>query len=76
MTDSNYLVCPCGSPSSHPPIEQQIRLTILPLLPAKHVLWTQIRDKLVVDADPGCPWTIGELAVRVQHVESVVSSRC
>lgn len=74
---SDYiLVCPCRGPRGHPPIEEQVRLAVLALLPAENVLLAQVRDQLVVDADPCRPRAVGELAVGMKDVEGVMAAMC
>ena len=68
-------VCPCGRPRADAAVEEQVRLAVLALLAAEDVLGAHVRHELVVDPDPRRARALGELAVRVQHVERVVSAR-
>ena len=67
-------VCPYGRPRADAAVEEQVRLAVLALLAAEDVVRADVRDELVVDPDPRRARALGELAVRVEHVEGVVSS--
>jgi hypothetical protein len=56
-------------------VEEQIGASVVALLSAKHIIRTDVRYELVVDADPRVPWPVVQITVRMQDVQCVVAAR-
>jgi hypothetical protein len=41
----------------------------------KHVVWTNVRDELVVDAYPCLPWAVVHVAIGMEDVQGIMAAR-
>ena len=69
-------LCPCRSPSTNSPIEQQIGATLVLFHPVENIVGPDVRDQLVVNTYPRCPRSIGQVTIGVQNVQRIMASVC